>query len=386
MKKVAFIAEGFPRTGFGNYWHSLFDKFMEIEKVYPVYIKYNRELDVINGINNWQQIRVIPAGMPVFYKFFNRKINRLYSQLCGGYPAKLKLREYDILHFYSGILQFFNPNYKHQKVIVTCHDLFSFMQARESRYDRELSFQDNMIRIFKNNVIKNLHKADAVIAVSKNTKKDIENTFNIPSKDIFVVYNGVNSDLFKPRDKYRCRKILNFPQEKFIILNVGTETQRKNVITLLKALKLLKDCGIDFLLVRVGKQSKIVKEYIETNDLQKNITYYRYVDNIEYFYNAADIYVSPSLYEGFGLVLLESLSSGCPVVTTKNGAIPEVVGDEAVLISNPFEENELCDAIKTLYFSSDDRDKLSQKGRQRAERFSWKKCLNETLKIYSTIS
>ncbi len=386
MKKVAFVIEGFPRTGFGSYWHSIYKYFVNIDYITPVYVKYNREMQSIGKMVDWNKIRVIDAGIPGFSNIFSRKINRLYAQMTKGFPSKLELREYDILHYYSAILQFYNPRRQGQKVIVTCHDLFSYIQAQKSLYDKGISLQNNLIRYMKNRTIKKLEKADAIISVSQNTKRDIEQIFKIPSERIYVVYNGVDRSLFKPRDKKKCRKMLGLPQDKFIILNIGTETPRKNVITLFKALNLLSKKLDNILLVRIGKQSKIGRQYVKTNSLQEKVKYFQYVDDVHLFYNAADIYVSPSLYEGFGLVLLEALSSGCPTITTSRGAIPEVVGNAAVRVEDPFDEEELCDSVMMLFNSSERREQYSRAGVERAARFSWKKCTDEIQKIYWMVS
>jgi glycosyltransferase involved in cell wall biosynthesis len=375
MKQVAFIAEGYPGTGFGNYWGPLFELFQEDKNITPVYIQYAREIKEI--------IKPIKGEVWDFYHpTRNRKINRFFSQMCHGYPLKYRMKPFDIIHLSTDWMSFLAPDYRHQKVIITCHDLYTFQQVLKQRLDFSLSATGNVKRILNFYSTLFLKKADVVVAISKNTKKDIVRQFNIPDDKIRVVYNGIDRTRYKPRDKIRCRKELGLWSDKFILLNIGTENERKNIMTLLRTMKIISKTLKDVILIRIGKQSETSRKYILENKLEDSVKYFSKVHQIDLFYNAADVFVFPSVYEGFGLVVLEAMASGCPVVTTNESAIPEVTGCAAIQVSDPFDPEDYYQAIKKIYDCGSVRESLVIRGLERSRLFSWKKCAAEMRSIY----
>ena len=139
-------------------------------------------------------------------------------------------------------------------------------------------------------------------------------------------------------------------------------------------------------LIRIGRQSEASRKYIRENKLDHCVHYFPYVEDIHLFYNAADISVFPSIYEGFGLVILEAMASGCPVITTNESAIPEVTGEAAIKVADPFEPDDFYQAIKTLYDSSSMGKAMGLKGIERSGLFSWEKCAQEIKTIYYSMS
>ncbi len=224
-----------------------------------------------------------------------------------------------------------------------------------------------------------------IIAISENTKKDIIRQFNLPCDRIRVVYNGLDSSCFKPRNKFECRRELGLWPDKFILLNIGTENERKNIKTLLKAMKIISQTHTDVVLIRIGKQSESSRTYIHENRLEDVVTYFPRVDQIELFYNAADAFVFPSVYEGFGLVALEAMASGCPVITTGRSAIPEITGSAAVTVSDPFDPEAFYQAVKTIHDSDSVGETLVSRGLERSRLFSWEKCAAEMRAIYKEV-
>lgn len=375
MVQVAFIAEGYPDTGFGNYWFPLFKQFQKEKWIVPVYIQHADEINEID--------KPVSAQIWNFRKpSRDRKINRFFLQMICGYPVKSRMKPFDIIHLSTCSMSFLAPSFKNQRVVITCHDLFTFHQVLNKRYDFNLKFKDNIKRMLNFQSVKSLKKADIIIAISQNTKKDIINFLDIPEEKIKVVYNGIDRTLFKPRDKNICRQKLGLPPEKFILLNVGTENERKNMITLLKAMKTISEKIRDVVLIRIGRQSEASRKYIRENKLGHCVHYFPFVENIHLFYNAADISVFPSIYEGFGLVILEAMASGCPVITTNESAIPEVTGEAAIKVTDPFEPDDFYQAIKTIYDSSSLGKTMGLKGLERSGLFSWEKCAQEIKTIY----
>ena len=104
-------------------------------------------------------------------------------------------------------------------------------------------------------------------------------------------------------------------------------------------------------------------------------------EELPIFYTSADVFVFPSLYEGFGLPVLEAMACGCPVVTSKTGCSPEVTGDAAILV-DPYNSESISDAVKAILKDSNLGERLIEKGFRRAKEFSWEKCAKDTLQLF----
>jgi glycosyltransferase involved in cell wall biosynthesis len=131
------------------------------------------------------------------------------------------------------------------------------------------------------------------------------------------------------------------------------------------------------------KNNDIFKTAQETPILKNRIIFTGYIpdEDLSAIYSGATAFIYPSLYEGFGLPPLEAMQCGTPVITSNTSSLPEVVGDAGIMI-NPTDEDALCQAILTIIQDSQLRKTLSEKGRERAQQFSWAKCAEETVKVY----
>ncbi|HSA83329.1 MAG TPA: glycosyltransferase family 1 protein, partial [Patescibacteria group bacterium] len=180
--------------------------------------------------------------------------------------------------------------------------------------------------------------------------------------------------------------------EKFI-LYVGDVTWNKNLPRLVQAISQL-----DISLVMVGK-ALAEKDFDRANSWNadrvkleeaiggnKNILKLGFVsdDDLVVLYNAATAFVFPSLYEGFGLPVLEAMQSGCPVITTKEGSLAEVAGDGAYFV-DAYREESIADGIRKVFNDQDLQKKLVEKGLQQAKKFSWKKTAEQTIAVYKKV-
>lgn len=202
---------------------------------------------------------------------------------------------------------------------------------------------------------------DMVIAVSEATKKDLLDVSTIPESKIRVVYEGVEG-FFEPKKKEQTekfRKKMNLP-EKFI-LAFGGVGDRKNLENIKKAAK-------DYKLVIAGETIPFVLR-----------------TELPYLYNAAEILLYPSLYEGFGLPVLEAMACGVPVITSDNSSLKEV-GGEAVVYADPHDPESLAKTVQNVMEDTNLQNTLSQKGLERSKHFSWEKCTEETVKIYKELA
>ena len=237
---------------------------------------------------------------------------------------------------------------------------------------------------------RHLARADRIIAVSKNTKKDLVRLCGISEEKISVVYPGYNSELFRSAKIERQVLSDRFALEPGYILYVGTIEPRKNLVTLLEAYQLLGQRGITTPLVLcgpIGWKSEPFFATLRTMGSTKSVRLLGYVDEqlLPLLYNGASCFVFPSLYEGFGLPVLEAMACGCPVVSSSVSAIPEVVGGAGLLLEDPRDENLLAEAVSRVLEDQDLRAQLRAEGIKQASHFSWRKTARETLKIFTDL-
>ncbi|MCX7785257.1 MAG: glycosyltransferase family 4 protein [candidate division WOR-3 bacterium] len=229
---------------------------------------------------------------------------------------------------------------------------------------------------------KSLLNAHHIITMSNYTKKALVDFFNIKSEKISVIYEGVD-EKFQPYDRNQTTKTLShYLINRPYLLAVGTLEPKKNYPLLLKAFQSLK---IDWDLIIIGKKgwkSNGIFKTIDKLGINQRVKILGYVkiEDLPYFYNGAEIFVFPSLYEGFGLPLLEAMACGTPVVCSNSSSLPEI-GKDAVLYFNPYSVDELTNQLTKLINDAKLRQELSQKGIARAQEFSWQKTARQTLEV-----
>lgn len=312
---------------------------------------------------------------------------RKYYERYWRYPRSLKQFDADIFHVIDhsdGYLGYW-LNYYHKQNVVTCHDLINLTQPESFR--GRASFPLISLSAWKF-AVQGMQTSDHVIAVSSHTKKDTVEHLAIASQKITVVPNAVDPR-FRPLsqdqiDLFRQRMGL---ADETVLLNVGSNNARKNVLTILKVLASLKQQGFSTQFWKVGADFDLEqKTYIEAHQLEAFTTYLGQPDEEELvrIYNAADILVAPSLYEGFGLTLLEAMACGTAVVAANITAIPEVVGDAGIL-TDPMDVDEIATAIQKLRSDHHHRDELARLGLERVKQFTWEKTAEQVANIYEQV-
>jgi glycosyltransferase involved in cell wall biosynthesis len=210
----------------------------------------------------------------------------------------------------------------------------------------------------------------------------------VPAEKIVVTYEGVSS-LFQPVI-VDFNKLSKFSISTKFILSVSALEPRKNIKTLIKAFLNLKEQGKlnEYQLVIVGEPWRKAAEIYKMAKGYKDIVFTGYVseDDLVLLYNAAEIFVYPSFYEGFGLPPLEALACGTPVIAVNSSSISEVVGDSALLINEPENVQEFSNAILTLIESLHLKQKLKEKGLAQVKKFSWEKMVQQTISVYESIT
>ncbi|MBU1626158.1 glycosyltransferase, partial [bacterium] len=297
-------------------------------------------------------------------------------------PRQLKHELLDLVHFTSptGSLK----KVKDTIYINTIYDLTPILHPETHGKIMILHYKYILPRILK--------RSDAIITVSYNTKKDLIKYYNIPEEKIKVIYLGVD-EIFRPLENKE--QLIIQLKNKFNIsspylLYVGMIEPRKNLIRLIHAYEILRKEGYPHSLVIVGAigwKYKEIFQLVDSLDLHQHIIFTGFVEleDLVNIYNCAEIFVYPSLYEGFGLPPLEAMSCGTPVVTSKTSSIPEVVGDSALLI-DPYSIESIARGVAKVLCDSKLREKLSRMGITRAKEFNWQKTAEITSKTYTDLN
>lgn len=345
---------------------------------------------IISGLKavrpDWELVELTPnldTSAPSFLKSIVSYYKRYWA-----YPQRFKARKVDIFH----VIDHSDGHYVYtfskcqQPVVVTCHDLINFIQPQnitdQSRFPAISQF------IWKY-AVQGICKANNIITVSAHTKQDVETLLQIPSERITVIPNAVDPafHILSAENKTAFLRDHNLPEHSTYLLNVGSNHPRKNVFSILKALKQLRDEGLVFHFLKAGADfTPEQKQFLEVENLTQNVIYLGQPtkDELINIYNVADILVSPSLYEGFGITILEAMACGTPVITSNTTSLPEVVGDAGIMV-NPDDVDAISSSIHRLCMDSTSYEKMATAGLTRANNFSWDKTAEKVAHVYEQI-
>lgn len=312
------------------------------------------------------------------------------SRFFETYPMTVEFRKHAIKHLtvqsFATLLMFRQA----KNTIVTVHDLIPFLM----RHDKEYSQYKHRVEACVDAIsVQQLNKATRLIAVSEHVKSSIVQTLGYPPERIDVVLEGVDHSLFRPR--HVCPDFLQMygldPNSR-IILYVGSEAPKKNLAALVRAVSKIKDSYPDILLVKVGsveygEHARKLQALIDDSGLSGNFRSFTHPpqEDLAQFYTAAEIFVYPSMFEGFGLPPLEAMASGTPVIASNATSIPEVVGDAGVLF-NPSDSDELAQCMISLLSNRTLQMELRSRGLARASGFTWAKTAEETIQVYEKVA
>jgi len=303
--------------------------------------------------------------------------SRRYLSLIEAYQLSRLIRSQDDIvhlpnqHFARYALFIKNP------FIVTVHDLVRtcFGFGKETVTERILLKLD----------IRGIKRASHIITVSQHTKNDLIKYLKIPEDRISVIYNGVDHNIFKPYDI----KVLDKPY----ILYVGSERPRKNLGRLFEAFAKLKNEFPEIKLVKVGvsgrseKYRRNVMRKLGSLGITQDVIFVDYTSELDlaYYYSSAKLLAYPSLYEGFGLPPLEAMACGCPVITSNTSSLPEVMGEAGIMV-NPYDTDNLAQAMRQVLTNSELRDDMIRKGLKQSKKFSWEKTARQTMEVYEKVA
>ncbi len=273
------------------------------------------------------------------------------------------------------------------ELVVTIHDIIHWIFREQFLSPLQTAYAGFMLQ-------RAVTSADHIIAVSHHTKKDLVEHFRAPEEKITVIHEGVDETFRKlpPHELQpafeKIRRKYGIPENFF--LYVGLIKPHKNVLMLVRLFRKLKEFEkVRASLVIIGRKDKIYPSgYEALADLRSagDILYLPRIDadELPVFYSQALALIHPSLYEGFGLTLLEAMSFGTPVLTTNSASIPEVVGDAAWRI-DATDEAAMRDAIIRMEEDAGLRGSLRQKGLERVRLFSWTETARKTFEVYEKV-
>ncbi|MCX7785255.1 MAG: glycosyltransferase family 4 protein [candidate division WOR-3 bacterium] len=303
----------------------------------------------------------------------------LWEHLC--LPSKLKKEEVDLFWGPSNFL----PPRKVCLYVVTIHDLSSFTLPETYSYLRRRYYQEI--------ITTSVRLSDFIITDSEASKRDMLTYFNMAKDKIRVIYCGLNEIFFNPPSQESWQVIKNkyhLPEE--YLFTLGVLEPKKNTTRLLLAYAQLKN-NLSFLpplviggsrrygwknssLFRMVKELCLTDSVIFTDFIEQN--------DLPLIYANARIFVFPSLYEGFGLPVIEAMACGVPVITSNTSSLPEIAGDAAIFV-NPYDVNEISQAIKQVLTNEHLQNELREKGIENAKRFSWKNTASGVLEVLEKV-
>lgn len=365
-------------TGIGRYTHELVTGIIRLNNSLP------KPHELVLFFNEPQYLNFTStktAARHVKKVLVNAKHYSLAEQT--KFLTKLNQENLDIVHFphFNVPILYLRP------FTVTIHDLTLsiFPGQKMTKWYHRLGYQLTI-----KNAVK---KTKKVIAVSNNTKNDIQKFLKIPPEKIAVIYNGVSPDFKSLKNSPDAQKSIKSTLQKFkiikpFLLYTGVWRNHKNLPKLLHAFHILKTQKNlkNLQMVITGKEDTHypeVKNTIKKLKLQNDVILPGLVDEKDLInlYNAASIFVFPSLYEGFGLPPLEAMACGTPVAASNTSSIPEICGKENAIFFDPENINDIAEKIAMLYKDTDLQAKLVKQGLAHAATFSLAKTAEKTFKI-----
>lgn len=286
------------------------------------------------------------------------------------FPWLIMKEKLDIMHF----THFNAPLAYRGKSVVTIHDLtLSFYPGRK--------MTSSLHRLAYSATIRSIaRRAKKILSVSAHTKKDLVEILDVPEDKIAVVLNGVNRERFETEISderlEKAKKKLGI--EGKYLLYTGVFREHKNLVRLVEAFAQIAEKHPDTNLVLAGKEDpgyRDVRDAIVRLGLSGRVRLPGFVDNddIAPLYRGAEAYVFPSLYEGFGLPVLEAMAAGIPVICSKGSSLVEVAGEGNAVFFDPLRVDDMADAMERFLSHPEMRADFIRKGLSRVREFSWEK-------------
>lgn len=355
-------------TGLGNYGRYLLNTLARFYPQHQYSVFTSKPLEGFNELKNYPSVH------------FKHPQKQVSSSLWRsfGIVNDLKKATIDLYHGLSNELPF---GLKKAGIpsVVTIHDLIFL------RYPDYYPFFDRKIYEYKFRYA--AEHANKIIAISEQTKTDLMNYFQISESRIEVIYQNCDPSFLLKADeseKLRIRTAYHLPQK--YLLNVGTIETRKNALLIVKA---LKELDSEIKLVILGRETPythLIKNYLKVNNMESRVLFLKNVPftDLPVIYQMAEIFIYPSEFEGFGIPIIEALSSGRPVIAAKGSCLEEAGGPGSVYV-DPDDSIELASQINSIFYDDELKSSMISSGFNHLKQFSDEKIAEKLINLYKNL-
>jgi len=358
------------RTGVGNYVYYLLKYMLEQED--------GIEFSGLAVTRSRVDLAGLPAAnLPVKHIRMPTRLMYALWNRSALFPVERLVGDVDLYHGTN----FYLPPARSAKLALTIHDLSFMVHPQYS--------SPKIVGPFSKHVRRFSQRADLILVYSEATRADLERLLDVPRDKIVAAPMAVD-DCLAPveRDRARAEVGRRWGLHNPYILFVGMLEPRKNIPSILRAFDAIRDT-VNHDLVLAGDKGWECREIFRLVDelgLRDRARFIGFVPHTELapLYSAADAFVFPSFYEGFGLPPLEAMKCGCPVVAADNSSMPEVLGDAALLVSAD-DWRALASSLENVLTDERLRSDLITRGLNRVQSFSWRRCAEQTIAAYRRI-
>lgn len=370
----------YEKAGIGRYTYNLIKSLLQTDKKNEYVLFFNffkspreRMMEIRDLVENAHaevslEVSVIPAPLKDWLTLTRLPINKIFK------------KDIDVFHApcFVGV-----PRVGYPKTVTTIHDL-AFLNFPEHRGQKVADYYLKRTKLA-------IEKSDKLIAVSHATKNDLIEKLSVPPQKIQVIHEASSAEFQAEKTENQIKQV----QKKYhlpdnYILSVCTLEPRKNLARLVQAYSQLPHQILrHHKLVLVGasgwNNAGLLASIADLN-LTDRVILTGFVDaeDLPAVYAGAKLFVYPSLYEGFGLPILEAMSCGVPVVTSDVSSLPEIAGKAAILV-DPYRVEQIAYSMKKVLTKESLRKSLKVKGLTRAKQFNWEKVARETIKVYQKL-
>lgn len=353
-------------TGLGVYTQEVLRSILSSDKAFMVAMPKGAPPELSKEINN---LIPVPDFLAPGRGFFNNLARILWLQTV----LQLRMKNKRVKLFYSTVPEGIIYPYRGLRQVITLHDLLPLIYEEE--YPRIKYYFKYILPL----LIKN---STRIICVSNNTKSDLLKKFPMDEDKFQVIYPGVDMSLFRILPNGETKQYSSMYGR--YILYVGAMRRYKNLHRLIRAMGKVTSTDLKLLIVgqKAGKYYEELNSEVKRGHLEGKVYFLDYVDKEELvrLYNGALAFVFPSLYEGFGLPLLEAMACGCPVIASDRASIPEVCGDSAIYF-NPEDVEDIARKIQLVLWDTTLRQKLKASALERVKTFSWENTARRTIDL-----